>query len=67
MSHITIRWDGSEAEVVFKPSFKRLYDVARLDCLRDALWELQNAYSRELDSFHHHQTNNKDVDNDAGK
>lgn len=58
MSHITIRWDGSDAEVKFNPSFKKLYDVARLDCLKDAIWELTQAYDKELHFFQRQPSNN---------
>lgn len=59
MSHIKIKWDGDEAKVTFTGDFKVLYDIARLDCLKDAIWELQNAYSAEIDAFHKHATNNR--------
>ncbi len=59
MSHITIRWDGSDGKVTLSPSFKELYDVARLDCLRDAIWELDLIYKSELERFQQPITKDK--------
>lgn len=51
MSHITIKWNGDEAKTSIKPSFYELYDMARLDCLKDAIYDLTQAYQKELTLF----------------
>ncbi len=56
MNHITITWDGSEGKVTISPSFMELYDVARLDCLKDALWELDLIYRSELENLYQSKT-----------
>lgn len=51
MSHITIRWNGEEGIVRVSNEFKELYDVARWDCLKDAIWKLTQIYNKDIKSF----------------
>jgi hypothetical protein len=44
---LKITWDESEGKVIINPSFWQLYDIARLDCIKDAIFELEQLYLQE--------------------
>ena len=48
MNVITITWDGNEGLIKINPSFNKLYGTAKLDCIQDAIWELEQVCNEEL-------------------
>lgn len=49
---ITITWTGDDTKITYSPSYSKYYDIARLDCLQDALCMLTEKYNQELEDFH---------------
>lgn len=49
---ITITWTGDDTKIAYSPAYPKYYDMARLDCLQDAIAMLQEKYKQELDDLH---------------
>jgi hypothetical protein len=43
-AQITITWNGDDTRISYSPSFNQLHEIAKLDCLQDAIADLEDMY-----------------------
>jgi hypothetical protein len=63
--YVTYNADKGEAEVTFDKEFLNFDKVIQLDCLIDAIYELQNIYDKTLEGAYYNEGNTNEVGRDS--
>lgn len=59
--YVTYDADKGEAEVTFDKGFLEFDKVIQLDCLIDAIYELQNIYDKTLEGAYYNERDSDEV------